>query len=141
MKSSTQKRVKFIIVYAILAIVCVAALLPFFWMIRSSLMDRKQLFEFPIKVIPDPVRWSNYPKALSSQPFALYFVNTLFLVIVNMVGTVLTSAMAGYSFTRLKWKGKKVVFYAMLTTMMIPSFITLIPTFLIWSAIGLTNSY
>lgn len=141
MRKSTQKRVKLIVVYVLLAIICVAALLPFFWLIRSSLMDRKQLFEFPIKIIPDPVRWENYPDALSSQPFGRYFINTLFLVVMNMGGTVLTSAMAGYSFTRLKWKGKKVVFYALLTTMMIPSFITLIPTFLVWSSMGLTDTY
>ncbi len=141
MKTSTNERVKKIVVYAILIIICAAALLPFFWMVRSSLMDRRQLFEFPIKVLPDPARWDNYPKALSSQPFIRYFFNTVFLVVMNLIGTVLTSAMAGYSFTRLKWKGKKVVFYALLTTMMIPSFITLIPTFLIWSSMHLTDTY
>ncbi len=141
MKRSTQIRVRNIVVYTLLIIVSAAALLPFFWLIRSSLMDRKQLFEFPIKVIPSPFMWENYPKALGSQPFGRYFINTLFLVVVSTIGTVLTSAMAGYSFTRLKWKGKKVVFYALLTTMMIPSFITLIPTFLIWSNIRLTDTY
>ncbi len=141
MKRSTQIRVRNIVVYTLLIIVSAAALLPFFWLIRSSLMDRKQLFEFPIKVIPGPFMWENYPKALGSQPFGRYFINTLFLVVVSTIGTVLTSAMAGYSFTRLKWKGKKVVFYALLTTMMIPSFITLIPTFLIWSNIRLTDTY
>ncbi|MDR1440378.1 MAG: carbohydrate ABC transporter permease [Clostridiales bacterium] len=141
MSNPVQKRVSLAVAYGLLLVTCMAALLPFFWLLRSSLMDRKQLFAFPIMIAPDPFRWDNYPKALGSAPFVRYFFNTLFLVAMNMAGTVLSSAMAGYSFTRLRWKGKKLAFYAMLSTMMIPSFITLIPTFLIWSGMGLTDTY
>lgn len=141
MKKSTSVKIKMSIVYSLIAIICVISLLPFYWMIRSSLMDARQLFKLPIMLFPNPIRWENYPKALASQPFGRYFLNTIFLVVTNMAGTLITSAMAGYAFSRLRWRGKKVLFYALLSTMMIPSFITLLPTFLVWSKLGLTDSY
>ena len=116
-------------------------LLPFYWMIRSSLMDARQLFRFPILFLPNPPRWDNFPRALRSQPFGLYFSNTMFLVVMNMVGTILTSSMAGYAFSRLRWRGRKVLFYALLSTMMIPGFTTLIPTFLVWSNLKMVNTF
>lgn len=141
MKKTTAIRAKMIFVYAMLVLISLAALLPFYWLVRSSLMDKKQLFSFPIQFFPNPIRWSNYPEALTAQPFIRYFINTVFLVAANMVGTILTSAMAGYAFSRLKWRGRTAMFYLLITTLMIPSFITLIPTFLVWSKLGLTNTY
>ncbi|MCL2702791.1 MAG: carbohydrate ABC transporter permease [Defluviitaleaceae bacterium] len=141
MSRTTARRVKLTVCYILVAIMCVVFLLPFYWMIRSALMDMRQLFAWPIMFFPNPIRWENIPNALRSQPFPLYFRNTIFLVIVNMAGVLVTSSMAGYAFSRLKWRGKKVFFYALLSTMMIPSFITLIPTFLIWSRFGLVNTY
>lgn len=141
MKKTTATRAKMIFVYVLLALICLAALLPFYWLVRSSLMDKKQLFSFPVQFFPDPIRWTNYPEALTAQPFVRYFINTVFLVLANMAGTILTSAMAGYAFSRLKWRGRTAMFYLLITTLMIPSFITLIPTFLVWSKLGLTNTY
>lgn len=141
MTKSSSEKTKLIIVYVLLGLMSIISLVPFYWLLRSSLMDKKQLFSFPIKLFPNPIKWTNYPEALTAQPFGKYFMNTAFLVVMNMVGTVLTSAMAGYSFARLKWKGRNVMFYLQLTTLMIPSFITLIPTFLIWSQLKLVNTY
>jgi len=104
-------------------------------------MDHNQLFRYPVQIFPNPFVWSNIPDALTSQRFGLYFRNTIFLTIMNMAGVVITSSMAGYAFSRLQWRGKKVLFYALLSTMMIPGFVTLIPTFLIWSNLGLVGTY
>ena len=141
MRMSTARRVNKTVAYTLIFIVCLMFLLPFYWMIRSSLMDTKQLFAFPIKFIPNPAKWVNYPNALNSQPFGKYFRNTLFLVVMNMCGILVTSSMAGYAFSRLRWRGKKVLFYALLSTMMIPDFITLLPTFLVWSRLKMTGTY
>jgi multiple sugar transport system permease protein len=141
MKSSTSNNIKMSVAYTLTFLMCIMFLLPFYWMIRSSLMDARQLFIYPIKLLPNPVRWENYPNALKSQPFLKYFRNTVFLVVMNMAGTMLTSAMAGYAFSRLQWRGKKIMFYALLSTMMIPGFVTLLPTFLVWSKLRLTSTY
>jgi len=141
MSRSAAHAIKLTICYTLVAILCATFLLPFYWMIRSALMDQGQLFRYPIQFFPNPIVWENIPYALNSQPFPLFFRNTIFLVIMNMAGVVITSSMAGYAFSRLKWRGKKVVFYCLLSTMMIPGFTTLIPTFLIWSALGFHNTY
>jgi len=138
---TTPRRIKLTIAYTLIVLMSCMFLLPFYWMIRSSLMDARQLFRFPIVFIPNPARWENFPRALRSQPFALYFRNTMFLVVMNMLGTILTSSMAGYAFSRLRWRGKKILFYALLSTMMIPGFTTLIPTFLVWSNLKMINTF
>lgn len=141
MSRSAARRMKLIICYSIVAVTSFVYLVPFLWLIRSSLMDHSQLFRFPVQVFPSPVVWENYREAWQAQPFLMFFRNTMFLVIMNILGTVITSSMAGYAFSRLVWRGKKIVFYCLLSTMMIPGFITLIPTFLIWANLGFTNTY
>lgn len=141
MTKTTGRRVKLAISYTFIILVCIATTLPFYWLLRSSLMDKKQLFKFPIIFFPNPPIWSNYPEALQAAPFARYFMNTMILVVGNVSGAVITSALAGYSFSRLQWRGKNIVFYSLIATMMLPSFITLIPMFLIWNELGLVNTY
>jgi len=141
MSRSTATKVKLGICYFFVALLCATFIMPFYWMIRSALMDHAQLFRYPVQFFPNPIVWANIPEALRSQPFALYFRNTFFLVIMNMAGVVITASMAGYAFSRLQWRGKRIVFYCLLSTMMIPGFITLIPTFLIWSSLGFHNTY
>ncbi|MCL2397780.1 MAG: carbohydrate ABC transporter permease [Defluviitaleaceae bacterium] len=141
MSRTTARRVKLTICYTLVAILSFLFFVPFFWMVRSALMDTAQLFRYPIQIFPNPIVWENIPNALQSQPFALFFRNTFILVIANVAGVVITSSMAGYAFSRLAWRGKKLLFYALLSTMMIPGFITLIPTFLIWTNLGAHNTW
>jgi multiple sugar transport system permease protein len=141
MTKTSARRTKLIITYTLIILICVVTTLPFYWLLRSSLMDKKQLFKFPIQFFPNPIIWENYPEAMQAAPFGRYFVNTMILVVGNMAGTVITSALAGYSFSRLQWSGKKVMFYCLLSTMMLPGFITLIPLFLIWNQLGFVNTY
>jgi len=141
MSRTTATRVKLIVCYTIVAIASFVFFVPFFWLVRSSLMDHGQLFRFPVQIFPNPIVWQNYPEALRAQPFVLFFRNTIFLVLMNILGLVITASMAGYAFSRLVWRGKKIVFYCLLSTMMIPGFTTLIPTFLIWGNLGFHNTY
>lgn len=141
MSKTTSRRVKLAICYTFIALICIGTTLPFYWLLRSSLMDNRQLFKFPIIFFPDPPIWSNYPEALQAAPFGRYFINTIILVVGNVSGAVITSALAGYSFSRLQWRGKNIVFYSLIATMMLPGFITLIPMFLIWNELGLVNTY
>jgi len=141
MSRSTARRVKLGVCYFLVAVLSFTFFIPFYWMIRSALMDHAQLFRYPVQIFPNPIIWDNIPYAMRSQPFALFFRNTIILVVLNVSGVVITASMAGYAFSRLQWRGKKVVFYCLLSTMMIPSFITLIPTFLIWGNLGFHNTW
>ncbi len=136
-----KRTVSKIATYIILIGISFICLVPFYWMIRSSLMDMSQIFTMPPVWIPSPIRFSNYKEALTMLPFAKYFVNTLFIVVLTVLGTVITSSLCAYSFSRIDWKGRDTVFGIMLTAMMIPFAVTLIPTFIGWEKIGLVNTY
>jgi multiple sugar transport system permease protein len=115
-------------------------LLPLAWLLRSSIMSPGQIFTFPPEWIPHPFAWQNFPEALTTIPFLLYFKNTLFILLPTVLGTVVTSTLAAYGFSRLRWRGRDLVFNILLTTLMLPYAITLIPTFLLWARLGLINT-
>jgi multiple sugar transport system permease protein len=116
-------------------------LLPQVWMFRSSLMDINQVFLSPPTWIPDPWQFENYPEVFDVVPFVSYFRNTLTILIPSVIGTVVTSCLAAYGFARLRWPGRDLVFGILMTTLMLPYAVTLIPTFLLWSELGLINTF
>jgi multiple sugar transport system permease protein len=129
----------------IIYLLCLAGsavmLIPLLWLVRSSFMGLSQIFVFPPEWIPDPWHWDNYPKALTTIPFFRYFLNTMTILVPSVIGTVVTSALAAYGFSRLRWPGRDVVFNILMTTLMLPYAVTLIPTFLMWAKLGLINTY
>jgi multiple sugar transport system permease protein len=125
-------------------LICVALAIvltmPLAWLVRSSLMDAGQIFEFPPAWIPHPFVWSNYPDALTAVPFGKYLLNTLAILIPSVVGTVASTTLAAYSFSRLTWPGRDLVFGLLLLTFMLPFVATLIPAFLLWISLHLVNT-
>ena len=126
--------------FVVCCLVALVMLIPFAWLVRSSFMDAGQIFEFPPQWIPHPIAWTNYPDAVDAIPFGRYFLNTLFILVPTVVGTVLSTTLAAYGFARLRWKGRDVLFNVLLLTFMLPFVATLIPTFLLWTGLRLTNS-
>jgi len=116
-------------------------LLPLIWMVRSSVMDPAQIFVFPPQWIPRPLRLSNYREAFTAVPSLRYLLNTLTILIPVVLGTVGTSAGAAFGFARLRWRGRDWVFALLMTTLILPSVITLIPTYLVWARAGLVNTF
>ncbi|MED4954955.1 carbohydrate ABC transporter permease [Paenibacillus macerans] len=129
------------LIYLVLAAGGIFSLLPLVWLVRSSLMNMGQIFELPPVWIPNPVQFSNYGEALTILPFGRYFVNTAIIVVFSVLGVVVTSSISAYSFARMTWKGRNLVFGLLLSSMMLPYAVTLIPTFIGWSKVGLTNSF
>jgi ABC-type glycerol-3-phosphate transport system permease component len=111
-------------------------LVPFAWLISTSLKAPGKEFVFPPQWIPDPVVWSNYPTALTTQPFHLYFLNTLTVGILATLGTVLTGSLVAYAFARLRFPGRDFLFIIVLATMMLPHVILIIPTFVLFRYLG-----
>lgn len=128
-------------IYMILIVGSVVMIFPFFWLLRSSLMDNSQIFVFPPQWIPEPFKWSNYKESLTSVPFAQYLKNTLTIELFTISGVLITSIMAAYSFARLKWPGRDFIFALLLSTMMLPYAVTLIPTFMVWKSLGALNTF
>jgi multiple sugar transport system permease protein len=140
-KFIVQRRLSKVIIYLLCLAVSAVMLIPLLWLVRSSFMGLKQIFVFPPQWIPDPWQFDNYPKALTTIPFFRYFLNTLTILVPSVIGTVATSALAAYGFSRLRWPGRDVVFNILMTTLMLPYVVTLIPTFLMWAKLGLINTY
>lgn len=104
-------------------------------------MNMNQIFEYPLVYFPDPIVWSNIKTALTILPFADYFKNTFFIVIVNVAGMVISCSISAYGFSRINWKFREPIFYILMSSMMLPHFSTLIPNFVMWTKLGLTNTF
>ena len=114
--------------------------LPFYWLIATSLKPDAQIFQMPPVWVPHPIQWSNYPRALAYIPFFTYTFNTLTLCVLNVIGTVLSCSLVAYSLGKIRWKGRDLVFYTLLATMILPGQVTLIPTFAIFKWLGWIGS-
>jgi ABC-type glycerol-3-phosphate transport system permease component len=127
--------------YVLATVVAILFLLPFFWMISSSLKPNYQVLEFPPRWLPSPIQWQNYPEALTYVPFGRYFVNTAFISFMNIVGHVLSCTIVAYGFARLRAPGRDALFLLLLATMMLPYPVTMIPIYIVFNTLGLVNSF
>ncbi len=127
--------------HAILLVMSVAFALPFFWLLSSSLKPESQLFRLPPEWIPHPIVWANYPKALTYIPYAIYFRNTLYICVFNLVAAILSASFVAYGFSRIPWPGRDVLFIILIATLMIPYPVTMIPTYLIFRWLGWINTF
>ena len=124
----------------LLALACAVMAAPFLWMAATSLMGQLEVFSSG-RILPGTPLWSNYPEALTAQPFARYFVNSLVFAVAVVAGQIGTATTAGYAFARLDFPGRDGVFMLFLSTMMVPVVIVLIPRFLMIDALGWIDSY
>jgi multiple sugar transport system permease protein len=112
---------------------------PFAWLLVSAVKPRSETLAYPPHVLPQHVTFEYFGTLLRELDFGRYLLNTLAVVAIGMVGLLLM-AMAGYGFAKFSFRGKETLFFLVLTTMMIPVQVTMIPTFLILNAMGLTNT-
>lgn len=139
---SRKKKIAYkIFIYLLLIGGALFSLLPLYWLIRSSFMELAQIFVVPPIWIPNPIRWENYVQALTVIPIPRYMLNSLIIVIGTVSGAVISSSFCAYAFARLQWKGRDLIFGILLSSIMLPFAVTLIPTFVGWSRIGLTNTF
>jgi ABC-type glycerol-3-phosphate transport system permease component len=117
-----------IILYSILIIGGFVAIIPFFWMVSTSLMTLGETINR--KWLPEAPQWVNYAEAWSEAKFDQYFMNSIIITLTTLAGLLITSILAGYAFARIKFFGRNLIFAILLATMMIPESVTLIPNFL-----------
>jgi ABC-type glycerol-3-phosphate transport system permease component len=115
-------------------------LFPFIWLVSSSFKAPSKIYVFPPQLIPDPFRWQNYTEVFSAVPVLVYAQNTLIITILATIGTVLSSVIAGYAFGRLRFKGRDLMFSALLATLMLPYVVIMIPIYVMFSKIGWVNT-
>lgn len=127
--------------YLVLIAGSVLMLVPFFWMLSSSLKYNTDVFVFPPIWIPNPPHWENYAGSMTIMPFGTYFLNTFKIEVAVIVGSVISNSLPAYSFARLRWPGRDLIFYTLLTVMMLPGFVTLVPTFILWARLEGVNTF
>lgn len=116
-------------------------LMPFFWLVSSSLKSTGEIFVYPPRWIPSTLHWENYRDAVSFIPFVRYFVNTLLVCVVSVVGNVISASLVAYGFSRVQWKGRDALFYVMLSTLILPPQVTMIPVFVIFRHLRAIDTY
>lgn len=136
-----KKRAARFFLYAVLLLLSAFYLLPFVWMVRSSLMPMYQIFTVPPVLLPDPVEWGNYSQAMSAVPFGQYYLNTSFITLMTVLGTVVSSTLSAYAFSRVQWPGCDKIFGLLMTGMMLPFAVTLIPLFIGWKTVHAIDMY
>ena len=117
---------------------------PVLWMISGSFKDNAEILRGTLSLIPEKLKLSNYAtgwRGFSGITFATFFTNSLWITVVATLGTVISSSLVAYALSRIRFKAKKLWFTCMLATMMLPGQVIMIPSFLIWHNLGLTNTY
>jgi multiple sugar transport system permease protein len=142
MTVKTRFVVKRASLYIFLAILAAACVMPLYWLIRSSFMRSTDIYRVdPIILWPREMLWDNYAQSIRFMAFPQKTMNTLVILVGNMVGAALTSCMAAYAFSRVQWKGRQICFFILLTSMMLPGTVTIIPQYLIWAKLGFVDTY
>jgi multiple sugar transport system permease protein len=137
-----------VVVYLLLIAGVAFILIPFLWMVSTSLKTQDQLFVRGLNFIPNPAVPGNYlevwNRLLSINPqmtFWRIMGNTLFITVLAMVGEITSASLVAYGFSRFRWRGRDALFAVMLATIMIPGIVTRVPGFLIWRQLGLLDTY
>jgi ABC-type glycerol-3-phosphate transport system permease component len=138
---STRRLAGAALIYLVLIIGGIIFALPFLWMISSSLKTQIEVFLFPPRPLPDVIRWENYRDALTAAPFGRYFLNSTIVSALVVTGAVISSSLIGYGFARIRGWGRDGLFAIVLATLMLPSQVTMIPTFLIFRELNWINTF
>jgi multiple sugar transport system permease protein len=136
-----QRLVRRAAIYATLVFFGLIFLLPFVWMLSTSVKPNDQVFVYPPQWIPHPILWNNYVDALTQVPFLKYFRNTLFISSMTIVGNLLSCSLVAYGFSRVRWIGRDAVFLIVLATMMLPTATTLVPLYVIFRKLGWMGTF
>jgi len=115
--------------------------IPFYWMIRTAVMPADQIYLFPPEWIPNSLHFENFQTPFKTFPFGRWFLNSGTIASLTVVGVVLSTSLVGYGFARLRFPGRDILFLVVLSTMMLPEQVRLVPTYLLFVKLGWTNTF
>ena len=135
-RKSMRKQVKGILAYTVLTIGAIVGLFPLYWCFLASLRPDGWEFTFPPVWYPNYWRWNNYLRAWNSGPFLIYTRNSVSTTVLATLGTLLSGSLVAFGFARLRFPGKALLFSLILSTMMLPGWVTIIPRFILFKQLG-----
>lgn len=128
-------------VHIILAFGAITMIAPFIWMLSTSLKSLNEVFVFPPTLFGESLRWNNYLQISERFPFSIFFLNSLKIAVLVTAGQLFTCSLGGYSFARLKFPGRDIIFLLYLATLMIPYFVIVIPIFIMMRSFGWIDTH
>ncbi|WP_329790999.1 carbohydrate ABC transporter permease [Lentzea sp. DG1S-22] len=137
MSRSASKRE--VALYGLLCLLCVPFVFPTWWMVTSSMKPISEIFSESL--LPSEWTFSTYEQVFRMQPFGQQYWNSLYIAVIVTAGTMAVAAMAGYAFARIRFPGQNVLFVVVLTGLLIPSEVTIVPLFQLFQTLGLTNTH
>ena len=139
MKIFKSKKIQPLIIFLTLSILAVIFIIPFLWIISTSLKSEAEVFS--LQWIPNQIQWNNYVEIFDYMPFFTFLKNSVFITIVTIIGTVFSSSIVAYSFACLNWPGKNIIFVFILATMMLPAQVIMIPVFVLFKELDWLNTF
>ncbi|MEG0443431.1 MAG: carbohydrate ABC transporter permease [Carnobacterium sp.] len=139
-KKKSERTLK-IIIFILLITVSIVLMTPIVWMVSTSLKPMSEIVRIPPTLFPKEIHWENYVETIKTFPFFRYALNTLFITFFVVIGNVLSNSFIAYGFAKISFPGRNLLFSLVLTTMMIPGFVTMIPQYVLFSKIGWVGTY
>ena len=136
-----RRLVSHALIHLVLLCGVVLMFIPLAWTVSTSLKSVSDIYLFPPEWIPDPIRWQNYREAVTAIPFVRYFFNTALITGLSIIGKVISVTLVAFSFSRLRWWGRDVLFLIMLSTLMLPPHVTLIPQFILFKQLNWIDTF
>ncbi|OZS39698.1 carbohydrate ABC transporter permease [Enterococcus hirae] len=140
-RTSVNRQTKKIISYLLMTAIGIVLITPLLWMVFTSLKRMEEIVRYPPTFFPEKIVWQNYLDTITAFPFWRYARNTLLITVLVVFGNVLSNSFIAYGFAKLDFPGKKLMFALVLSTMMIPGFVTMIPQYVLFSKIGWVGTY
>ncbi len=132
---------KNVLIWLLLVAGACVMLFPLYWMFATAIRPRQELFGGEFRLFPSELVWSNFSEAWGKLPFALFYLNSILIAVIAVVATVFINLLAGYTFAKYDFPGRNVLFLLLISTLMIPIQVIMVPEFLIVSALGWVNTY
>ncbi len=140
-RKSVQRIIKIVLGYTVLIALSCIFLIPFLWSLSASFKNLLQVYAVPPVWIPKPFHWDNYIRIFKLLPLLRFFWNTIVITTLALVGQVFSASLVAYAFARLRWPMRDFFFILLLSTMMLPTQVTLIPQFLLYQYLGWMDTY
>lgn len=140
-RTSVNRQTKKIVSYLLMTAIGIVLITPLLWMVFTSLKTMEEIVRYPPTFFPEKIVWQNYLDTITAFPFWRYARNTLLITVLVVFGNVLSNSFIAYGFAKLDFPGKKLMFALVLSTMMIPGFVTMIPQYVLFSKIGWVGTY
>ncbi|MDM5336951.1 carbohydrate ABC transporter permease [Fictibacillus enclensis] len=138
---SFRRKMKKSFVLFLLILGSIVILSPVWWMISTSLKTPGEIAQYPPSFMPESFQWSNYLKAWQTAPFTRWAINTIFITVCVVIGNVVVNSFVAYGFAKIRFRGKNFLFMLVLSTMLIPGFVMMIPQYMLFSKLHWINTY